>query len=116
MQWNIVCIQLLSCVWLFATLWTIAHQAPLLMVFTRQEHSSVLPFPTPGDLPNSGTEPMSLVSPALAGRFFTTSATWEAQDGLLRAKGTLKNWENIENKLMDMGTGRGAGRGEEGEM
>jgi len=34
-------------------------------------------FPTPGDLPNPGIEPVSLASPALAGRFFTTNATWE---------------------------------------
>ena len=43
------------------------------------EFWSRLPFPTPGDLPDSGIKPVSLVSPALAGRFFTTSATWEAQ-------------------------------------
>ena len=51
---------------------------PLSMGFSRQEYWSGLPFPPPGDLPNSETNPMSLVSPALAGRFFTTSATWEA--------------------------------------
>ena len=45
---------------------------------SRQEYWSGLPFPFPGDLPNPGIEPMSLVSPALAGRFFTTGATWEA--------------------------------------
>ena len=44
----------------------------------RQEYWNGLPFPSPGDLPDSGTEPMSLLSPALAGRFFTTSASWEA--------------------------------------
>ena len=49
------------------------------MKFSRQEYWSGLPFPTPGDLLDSGIEPMSLASPALAGRFFTTSATWEAQ-------------------------------------
>ena len=37
----------------------------------------LLPFPTPGDLPGTGTETTPLVSPALAGRFFTPSATWE---------------------------------------
>ena len=58
--------------------WTVAHQAPLSMEFSRQEHWSKLPFPTPGDLPDPGTEPMNLASPALAGRFFTTSAPWEA--------------------------------------
>ena len=51
---------------------------PLSMGFSRQEYWSGLPFPPPGDLPNSEIDPMSLVSPALAGRFFTTSATWEA--------------------------------------
>ena len=56
----------------------VAHQPPLSMGFSRQEYWSGLPFPSPGDLPHPGTEPASLVSPALAGRFFTTSATWEA--------------------------------------
>ena len=37
------------------------------------------PFPPPGDLPDSGIEPVSLMSPALAGRFFTSRASWEAQ-------------------------------------
>ena len=44
----------LSCVWLFATPWTEAHQAPLSMRFSRQEYWSGLPFPSPGDLPNPG--------------------------------------------------------------
>ena len=48
------------------------------MEFSRQEHWSGLSFPTPEDLPDLGIEPMSLASPALAGRFFTTSTTWEA--------------------------------------
>ena len=47
-------------------------QAPLSMEFFRQEYWCGLPFPTPGDLPNPGIEPASLVSPSLAGRFFTT--------------------------------------------
>ena len=49
----------LSHVWLFVTLWTIAHQGPLSMGFTRQEYWSGLPFPSPGDLPDSGIEPQS---------------------------------------------------------
>ena len=53
-------------------------QAPLSMGFSRQEYWSRLPCPPPGDLPNPGIEPTSLMSPALAGMFFTTSATWEA--------------------------------------
>ena len=52
--------------------------APLFMGFPRQQQWSGLPFPPPGDLPDPGIEPTSLTSPALAGRIFTTSATWEA--------------------------------------
>ena len=62
----------LSPVRLFATPWTVSHQAPLSMEFSRQEYWSGLPFPILGDLPDPGIEPMSLESPALAGRFFTT--------------------------------------------
>ena len=58
-----------------ATLWTLAHQAPLSVEFSRQEYWSGLPCPLPGDLPNLGVEPVSLTSSALAGGFFTTSAT-----------------------------------------
>ena len=64
--------KLLSCVRLFATPWTAACQAPLSMGFSRQEYWSGLPCPPPGDLPNPGIEPVSLMSPALAGGFFTT--------------------------------------------
>ena len=72
---------MLSCfshVRLFATLWTVARQAPLSMGFSRQDYWSGLPFPSQGDLPNPGIKPTSLLSPALAGGFFTASATWEA--------------------------------------
>ena len=71
----------LSCfsqVRLFATLWTEAHQASLSKGFSRQEYWSRLPGPPPQDLPKPGTKTTSLTSPALAGRLFTTSATWEA--------------------------------------
>ena len=60
----------------FPSLETIAHQAPLSMGFSRQEYWSALPCPPLGDLPNPGIEPTSLTSPALAGRSFTTCATW----------------------------------------
>ena len=60
---------------------TVAHQAPLPMGFSRQEYWSGLPSPPPRDLPDPGIEPKSLASPALAGGFFTTSATWEAPVG-----------------------------------
>ena len=62
--------------------WTVVCQGPLSMGFSRQEYWSGLPRPPPGDLPNPGTEPTSLTSPALASRFFTTSTTWEARKPL----------------------------------
>ena len=66
-----------SHVQLFATTWTVARQGPLSMGFSGQEYWSRLPCPSPGDLPNQGIKPASLKSPAVAGRFFTTHATWE---------------------------------------
>ena len=59
---------------LCVTLWTAVCQAPLSLGFSRQEYRSELPCPPPGDLPNPEIKPTS----ALAGRFFTMSATWEA--------------------------------------
>ena len=72
-----VCVKSLQ---LFLTLWPhgLAHQAPLSMGFSRQEYWSGLPCPPPGDLPHPGIKPKSFTFPALAGGFFTTSATWEA--------------------------------------
>ena len=54
------------------------QKARLFVGFSRQEYWSGLPCPPPRDLPDPGMEPISLMSLALAGRFFTTSATWEA--------------------------------------
>ena len=69
-------------VWVCALLcsapWIVACQAPLSTKVSSQEYWRRLPFPTPGDLLDPEIEE-SLVSPALAGRFFTTSTTWEAQ-------------------------------------
>ena len=65
-----------SRVWPFATLWTAAHQTPLSTISSSLEYWSGLPCPPPGDLPQPGIKSMS---PALAGGFFTTSATREAQ-------------------------------------
>ena len=73
-----VCLSLFSCVWLFATLWTVALPAPLFMGFSRQEYWCGLLSPLPRDLPDPGIKPAPLTSPALAGRFFTTSAAWGA--------------------------------------
>ena len=63
-----------SCVQLFVTLWIVDHQAPLSMGLFRQEYWSGLPCPLPGDHPDPGIEPVFPLFPALAGRFFTTSA------------------------------------------
>jgi len=67
-----------SCVQFFATLWTTACQASLSMGFSRQEYRSGLPCPPQGYLPNLGIQSTSLTSPALVGRLFNTSITWEA--------------------------------------
>ena len=75
--------QLLNSVQLFASLWTVAHQAPLSMGFSRQESCSGLPCPLPGDLPNPGIESVCLMSPALPSRFFTTRVICEALAPLL---------------------------------
>ena len=64
-----ICVCVLSRVQLFATPWTVAHQAPLPMELSRQEDWSGLPFPTSGDPPNLGNKPSS---PALTGGFFIT--------------------------------------------
>ena len=71
---------MLSCfshIWPFEILRTVARQAPLSMGFFRQEYLSGLPCPPPGDLPSPGIQPVSLMSLASAGEFFTTSTTWE---------------------------------------
>ena len=60
---------------------TVARQAPLSMEFSGQEYWSGLPCSPLGDLPDPRTEPTSLASPALAGGFFATSATWKVQNG-----------------------------------
>ena len=67
-----------SHVQLSATQWTVAHWAPLFMGFSRQEYWGGLPGPPPGDLPVPEIQPASLMSPAFASGFFTTSAAWEA--------------------------------------
>ena len=92
----------LSHVWLFATPQTVAHQTPLSMKFSRQEYWSDLPCPSPGDLRDPGIEPASLVSPGLAGRFFTTDATWEAP-GLIHLLSSFWNFVVVVSFLVIFG-------------
>ena len=80
---------MLSCfshIWVFAIPWTVACQAPLSMGFSRQKYWSGLPCPPPSHFPDPGIEPESLVSPALAGKFFTTSTIWEDHDASFKCK------------------------------
>jgi len=75
-----VCPWVLSHDQFFLTPWTVAHQVPLYMGFSRQEYWSRLPCHPLGDLSNPGMELESSVSPALAGMFVTTSAAWETKN------------------------------------
>ena len=76
-QWCVV-LRCFSPVWLSVTPWNVNCQDPLSMRFSRQEYWSGFPCFSPGNLLDPGIEPTSLESLALAGGFFTTSATWEA--------------------------------------
>ena len=68
---------------LIMALWSMAHQDPLSMGFSRHKYWSGLPCLPPGYLPDPGIKLLSLTSPALAGGFFATSATWEASESRL---------------------------------
>ena len=87
-----MCRWALSWVWLCATPWTVACQAPLSMEFSRQEYRKGLPFPTPKDLPHLGINPMSPASPSLAGRFFTTESPGKFHSYGMVEKSTLVKW------------------------
>ena len=65
------------------------HSLPLSVGFSRQEYWSGLPFPSPADLPDPGIKPTSLMSPALAGRFFTTGAISDLQVGKSHAVSSI---------------------------
>ena len=56
-MWYVLVLSHFSCVQFFVIPWTVVHQAPLSMKFSGQEYWSKLPFPSPGDLPDSGIEP-----------------------------------------------------------
>ena len=82
------------------TLWTVAHQAPLPMGFSRQEYWIGLPCPPSGDLPNPGIKLASPKSPALAGRFFTTSATSSTEINRLHMLSLLKKYRILRTYVM----------------
>ena len=83
----------------FANLQVVAHQAPLSMGFSKQEYWSGLPSPPPGDPPDSGINPTSLMSSALVGGFFTTSKTWEDSTWLILIKTVkvIKDKESLKS-------------------
>ena len=80
--------QSLSCVHLFATPWTIAHQAPLFMGFSKQGYWNGLPFPSPQDLPNLGIKSHTLGSATLVARFFTNEPPGKKSPQECHIKGT----------------------------
>ena len=99
MNVNRVVLSCFSHIQLFMTLWTVDHQAPLSMGFSRKEYWSELPCLPPGDLPNPGIKFVSLMPPVLSGRFLTTRATWEAQVDL----GLVKMIDlGLESKLEEI--------------
>ena len=80
--------------------WTVAHQAPLSLGFSRQEYWSGLSFPPPGNLSNPGVEPASLASPALASGFFTSSTTQEAQKSIRWMHNVMKGKIVLTNRSL----------------
>ena len=82
----------------FVTPWTVAHQVPLSLGFSRQEYWRGLPCPPPVGRPDPGIAPPFLMSPALAGRFFTTSDTWKALQ--LYEVPTIVKFIETESKML----------------
>ena len=95
---GLLCVSGSSLPGLFATPWTLAHQAPLSMGFSRQGYWSGLPFPSPGDLPDPGIEPMSLTSPTLEGWFFTTNTKLLVWTTLFPDQQDWKTTGNLKGK------------------
>ena len=94
----------ISCVQLCVTPWIVACQDPLSMGFSRQEYWSGVPFPSPGDLSNTGIQSTPLTSQALAGGIFTTSTTWRApKDALLASQGKEGLLRNLGKKKKKKG-------------
>ena len=79
-------------VWLFVTLWTVAHQAPPSMGFSRQEYWSGLPFPSPGDLPDPGIKPRS---PAMQADALTSEPPGKPLDEFLGFSQSRPTWPMV---------------------
>ena len=90
---------MLSHVVLFAALWIVACQVPLSLGFSRQEYWSGSPCPSPGDLPNLGILPMSLMSPTLVHGCFIISFTWEALPSSIQFSSDAKSCLTICNPM-----------------
>ena len=88
-------VQLLSHVQLFETLWTVVHQAPLSMGFTKQEYWNGLPFPPPGDLPNPGIKPVSPVSVMSPAKIFNYAASAVMNWGILMQISKKRSWQEM---------------------
>ena len=101
-----------SHVWLLETLWTVACQVPLsMLLFSRQECWSGLPWPPPGDLPNPGIKPVSPVTSYIAGEFFTTEPQGKAQGSHKETQSSYLPWypsaafhEKFSQRLWDKAT------------
>ena len=101
-------LSLFSHVQLFVTLWTITHQAPLSMGFSRQAYWNGLPNPSPGDLPDPWIEPVSLGSATLADGFFTTSTTCICMGYSFRCTElNMTQWLHFHFSLSCIGEGNG---------
>ena len=92
----------LSCVQIFATLWTVAYQTPPFMGFSKQEYWSGLPFPSPGDLPNPGVEPRSPTLQADALPSEALGKSYSERNRMLNRK--LPNTQNRGFYNMYLGT------------
>ena len=96
------CVSVFSHVWLLATPWTAAHQAPLSMEFSRQERWSGLPFPSPGDLPDSRIKetPLSCIS-CIGRRVLDHCATWQTHCQWVNPHSGIRgcSWETMAREL-----------------
>ena len=109
-----VCVlSLFSRVQLFVTPWIVARQAPLSMGFSRHKYWNGVPFP--GPLPDPRIKPAPLMSPALAGGFFTTSATVLKAVMLIYKTSTEGFQAMVETSLPSPQAGQGSWRKEYGE-